>query len=119
MALSRLERRKRIKLRVRKNIKGDSVKPRLSVFRSNKEIYAQIIDDVTGVTLVSSSSREKTIEKTNENTKSQVATLVGQNLAKKALDKGISNVCFDRNGFLYHGRVKSLADGAREAGLKF
>ena len=91
--------------------------PRLSVFRSNKEIYAQVIDDVKGVTLTAASSLEKGVEKSG--TKCEMAAKVGKMLAERALAAGISTVVFDRNGYLYHGRVKSLADGAREGGLKF
>jgi large subunit ribosomal protein L18 len=118
MAKTKLSRRVKIKSRIRGIIKGTTERPRLSVFRSNKEIYAQIIDDVKGVTLVSASSKEKEIAGNKAN-KSDVAKLVGNSLAKKASGAGISNVCFDRNGYLYHGRVKSLADGAREGGLNF
>lgn len=120
MALSTLERRLRIKRRIRKRISGTAVKPRMSVFRSNKQIYAQLIDDLTGVTLVSVSSLEKEIaEKTASITKVEVAKLVGKLAAERALAKGISEVVFDRNGYLYHGRVQNLADAAREGGLKF
>ncbi len=120
MALSTLERRLRIKRRIRKRISGTAVKPRMSVFRSNKQIYAQLIDDLTGVTLVSASSLEKEIaEKTASITKIEVAKLVGKLAAERALAKGISEVVFDRNGYLYHGRVQNLADAAREGGLKF
>jgi large subunit ribosomal protein L18 len=120
MALSTLERRLRIKRRIRKRISGTAVKPRMSVFRSNKQIYAQLIDDLTGVTLVSASSLEKEIaEKTASITKVEVAKLVGKLAAERALAKGISEVVFDRNGYLYHGRVQNLADAAREGGLKF
>jgi len=118
MALSKLERRHRIKHRIRKIVSGSATKPRLSVFRSNKEINAQLIDDVAGTTLVAASSREKGID-SQKGTKIEIAALVGKALAEKALKAGIENVAFDRNGFLYHGRVKALADGAREAGLKF
>jgi len=116
MALSKLERRQRIKHRIRKVVFGTATKPRLSVFRSNKEIYAQLVDDKSGTTLVSVSSREKEIESTGS--KSDVAKLVGKSVAEKAIKAGIETVAFDRNGFLYHGRVKALADAAREAGLK-
>lgn len=91
--------------------------PRLTVFRSNKEIYAQVIDDVKGVTLSAASSKEKGFEKSG--TKSEVAAKVGKTLAERAIAAGINTVVFDRNGYLYHGRVKCLADGAREGGLKF
>ena len=116
MALSKLERRQRIKYRIRKVVTGTAVKPRLSVFRSNKEIYAQLIDDVTGVTLTSASSRDKGI---TASSKSEAATAVGKSIAEKAVKAGVETVSFDRNGFLYHGRVKVLAEAAREAGLKF
>jgi large subunit ribosomal protein L18 len=117
MALSKLERRQRIKHRIRKVVFGTATKPRLSVFRSNKEIYAQLVDDNTGTTLVSISSRDKEIE--SKGSKTEVAKLVGKAVAEKAMKSGIETISFDRNGFLYHGRVKALADAAREAGLKF
>jgi len=117
MALSKLERRQRIKHRIRKIIFGTATKPRLSVFRSNKEIYAQLVDDTSGKTIVSVSSRDKDIEAAGS--KSEVAKLVGKSIAEKSKNAGIETVAFDRNGFLYHGRVKALADAAREAGLKF
>jgi large subunit ribosomal protein L18 len=117
MALSKLQRRQRIKHRIRKIIFGTATKPRLSVFRSNKEIYAQLVDDNSGATLVSVSSRNKEIE--TAGSKSDVAKAVGKTIADKAKSAGIETVAFDRNGFLYHGRVKALADAAREAGLKF
>ena len=118
MSTVKANRRARIKKRIRKNISGTATKPRLSVFRSNKQIYAQLIDDVSGNTIVSSSSAEKEISKTKGN-KTETASLVGKKLAEKAVSKGIKQVSFDRSGYLYHGRVKSLADGAREGGLKF
>ena len=118
MRLTKIKRRQRIKNRVRKIISGTESQPRLSVFRSNKEIYAQLIDDVTGNTIVSSSSTEKEISKVKGN-KIETASVVGKKLAEKAVSKGIKQVSFDRSGYLYHGRVKSLADGAREGGLKF
>ncbi|MGV0752620.1 50S ribosomal protein L18 [Empedobacter brevis] len=117
MALSKVEKRQKIKRRVRRNIFGTETKPRLSVYRSNKEIYAQIIDDNSGVTLASASSREKGVSV--EGTKTDVSASVGKTLAAKAIAKGIETVVFDRNGFVYHGRIKALADGAREGGLKF
>jgi large subunit ribosomal protein L18 len=116
MSLTKSERRQRIQYRVRKVVSGTAARPRLSVFRSNKEIYAQLIDDVAGVTLLSASSREKEI---NKGTNVEVANAVGKLVAEKALKAGIENVTFDRGGYLYHGRIKSLADGARTAGLKF
>ncbi|MGX7668046.1 50S ribosomal protein L18 [Flavobacterium pedocola] len=115
MSLTKSERRQRIKFRIRKIVSGTAANPRLSVFRSNKEIYAQIIDDVNGVTLAAASSREAGAK----GTKIEVAAAVGKLIAEKAQKAGISTVSFDRGGYLYHGRVKSLADGAREAGLKF
>lgn len=116
MSLTKSERRQRIKFRIRKIVSGTAAQPRLSVFRSNKEIYAQIIDDVNGTTLVAASSREEGITK---GTSIETASAVGKLVAEKALKAGISTISFDRGGYLYHGRVKSLADGAREAGLKF
>lgn len=118
MAFSKVDRRKKIKNRIRNKISGTSTKPRLSVFRSNKDIYAQIIDDISGKTLVSVSSREKKIIDAKVN-KTEKAKLVGQALAEKAKGAGIEATVFDRGGYLYHGRVKALADGAREGGLKF
>lgn len=117
MALSKLERRQRIKQRIRKIVNGTAETPRLSVFRSNKEIYAQLVDDLNGKTLVSSSSRDKGIDANGS--KLEVAASVGKSIGEKAVAAGITNVAFDRNGYLYHGRIKALADGAREAGLKF
>lgn len=118
MALTKNERRLRIKNRIRKVVSGDAAKPRLSVFRSNKEIYAQIVNDVTGETLASASSRDKDISSA-KGTKTEIAALVGKAIAEKALKAGVDTISFDRGGYLYHGRVKSLAEGAREAGLKF
>jgi large subunit ribosomal protein L18 len=116
---SRIEyRRFRIKQRIRKIVHGTPDRPRLTVFRSSEEIYVQLIDDQAGKTLAASSSVEKAIKGQN-GTKSDVAKLVGKSIAEKAIQAGISEVVFDRNGYLYHGRVKSLADAAREAGLKF
>ena len=118
MALTKHERRHRIKKRIRSRLSGTSDIPRMSVFRSNKQIYAQIVDDVTGKTILSASSKEKEIADQKVN-KIDQAKLVGKSIAGKAKDKGIDNVVFDRNGYLYHGRIKSLADAARENGLKF
>jgi len=118
MALTKSERRLRIRRRIRKTISGTATTPRLSVYRSNKEIYAQLIDDVAGVTLVAASSREKEIAAA-EGVKSEISFLVGKSLAAKASEKGIETCAFDRSGYLYHGRVKQLAEGAREGGLKF
>ncbi|MCA6066733.1 50S ribosomal protein L18 [Chryseobacterium sp. RG1] len=117
MALSKLEKRIRIKRRVRGKISGSSELPRLSVYKSNKEIYAQLIDDNSGKTLASASSREKGVDANG--TKSEVSAAVGKAIAAKAIAAGIETIVFDRNGFVYHGRVKALADGAREGGLKF
>jgi large subunit ribosomal protein L18 len=120
MALTNQEKRVRIKLRVRKTIKGTPEKPRMSVFRSNKQIYVQLIDDISQTTLVSACSKEKDVasQTTGINKKDQAA-LVGKLIAGKCKEKGIETVVFDRNGYRYHGRVKSLADAAREGGLKF
>jgi len=115
MAVSKSERRLRIKRNIRSKISGTAARPRLSVFRSNKNIYAQLIDDLAGKTLVAVSSA--TTEGTTAKTEASVA--VGKALATKAQEQGITEVVFDRSGYLYHGRVKSLAEGAREAGLKF
>ncbi|MFL2590413.1 MAG: 50S ribosomal protein L18 [Flavobacteriaceae bacterium] len=117
MKTIKTKRRKKIRLKLKKTIRGSSIMPRLSVFRSNKNIYAQIIDDVKGNTLTSASSKSKDFDKFD--TKILSALEVGKLIAKKASKKGISIVKFDRGGYLYHGRVKSLADGAREGGLKF
>jgi large subunit ribosomal protein L18 len=116
MSLTKSERRQRIQYRIRKIVSGTAARPRLSVFRSNKEIYAQLIDDVNGVTLLAASSREKEIGK---GTNVEVAAAVGKLVGEKALKAGIDAVTFDRGGYLYHGRIKSLAEGARAAGLKF
>jgi large subunit ribosomal protein L18 len=119
MALSKTEKRVKIKLRIRKRIKGTPEKPRISVYRSNKQIYVQAVDDVNGLTLASASSKEKEIASVTGKKKSEVATLVGKHFAAVCKEKGIESVVFDRSGYQYHGRVKSLADGAREGGLKF
>ncbi|WP_299115201.1 50S ribosomal protein L18 [uncultured Winogradskyella sp.] len=118
MALTKNERRQRIKNRIRKIVSGTEARPRLSVFRSNKEIYAQIVDDVTGKTIAAASSRDKDVSSAKGN-KTEVAALVGKAIAERALKAGVETISFDRGGYLYHGRVKSLAEGAREAGLKF
>ncbi|MDQ0149826.1 50S ribosomal protein L18 [Eubacterium multiforme] len=109
--------RKRRHLRVRKKVFGTPERPRLSVYRSEKNIYAQIIDDINAVTLVAASSLDKGFEAKGGN--KEGAKVVGELVAKKAADKGITEVVFDRGGFVYHGRIQSLAEGAREAGLKF
>ena len=115
MAGKKTERREKIKMGVRKKISGTTERPRLSVFRSNTGIYAQIIDDIKGVTLASASSLELDKKNVNiENSKS-----VGKKLAEKAVASGIQSIVFDRNGYLYHGNIKAFAEGAREGGLKF
>lgn len=119
MALSKLERRLRIKRRIRKIVSGTADRPRLSVYRSNKQISVQLIDDETGNTLLTASSLIKDIKEKKDITKTEQAKLVGKLIAEKAGEKGINTVVFDRNGYLYHGRVKALAEAAREGGLKF
>lgn len=114
----RLKARLKRKRRIRKNIFGSQDRPRLSVFRSSKHIYAQIIDDTCASTLVSASTLDKDFKET-EGKKAEIAKAVGNLIGKRALDKGIKKVVLDRNGFLYHGRIKALSDGAREAGLNF
>ena len=111
-------RRIRIKLGIRRKISGTPVIPRLTVFRSNSEIYAQLIDDIKGSTIIAASSMQKGFNKKGK-TKIEVAKLVGKQLAEEASKANITSVVFDRNGYLYHGRVKSLAEGAREGGLIF
>lgn len=118
MAVSKQDRRTKIKLKLRKTIKGTTQAPRLTVYRSNAEIYAQLIDDKGGKTLLAVGSVDKTIAAAKV-AKLEKAKMVGKLIAEKALASGISAVVFDRNGFLYHGRIKSLAEGAREGGLKF
>ena len=114
MTTKKIKRRIKIKFRIRKNVNGTAERPRLSVFRSNKQIYAQVINDLTGKTLASASSLGL-----EAMPKKEQAAKVGELLAEKAQAAGISQVVFDRNGYLYHGRVKELADGARKGGLKF
>jgi large subunit ribosomal protein L18 len=116
--LKKQQRRSNIRYRIRKTVKGTAERPRLSVFRSNKQIYAQLIDDVQGVTLASVSSAAKEMS-ANKGPKVDLAREVGKKLAEKAVQSGIKAVVFDRGGYLYHGRVKALADGAREGGLQF
>ena len=118
MALSKTDRRDRIRFRIRKTVSGTAQRPRLAVYRSNKEIYAQLIDDVNGTTITAASSRDKEIDASKLN-KVEAAKLVGKAIAEKAAKAGVETVSFDRGGYLYHGRVKSLAEGAREGGLKF
>lgn len=112
--ISKADRRNKIKARIRGKISGTAARPRMTVFRSNKQIYVQLVDDAKGETLASASS--KGIEEGN---KTEIAAKVGNAIAQKAKEKGIETVVFDRNGYLFHGRVKSLADAAREGGLKF
>ncbi len=114
----KLTRRQNIRYRIRAKVSGTAQKPRLSVFRSNTEIYVQIIDDVNSVTLSAASSREKDIQ-AQKGTKVEKSFLVGQSIARKAKELGIEKVVFDRGGNLYHGRVKAVADGARDGGLVF
>ena len=113
MALTKADRRQRIKYRIRKRLSGSGERPRMTVYRSNKQIYVQLVDDVNGQTLVSASSKEKEIASQKVNKIDQA-----KRLAEKAKEKGINTVVFDRNGYLYHGRVKNLADAARKSGLK-
>lgn len=112
------ERRQRIRYNIRQRLSGTTAKPRLSVFRSNTDIYVQLIDDTKGATIASASTKDKDI-KAQKGTKTEKSKLVGAAVARKAVDLGVKEVVFDRGGYLYHGRVKSLADGAREGGLKF
>lgn len=120
MALTKIARRARIKMRIRKIVNGTTEAPRLTVFRSNKQIYAQVIDDQAGKTLAAASSLDKEVTEAAKGLKkTDVAALVGKAVAAKAKAAGVSSVAFDRNGYLYHGRVKQLADAAREGGLKF
>ena len=121
MSLTKNRRRQKIKYRIRKIIHGTSAQPRLNVYRSNKQIYAQVIDDDKGVTIVSASSIEKDYEKEvpKKVNKSEQAKVVGKLISERAIHAGIKKIKFDRNGYLYHGRVKALADAAREGGLEF
>lgn len=118
MSNAKLKARTRIHYRIRKRINGTASKPRLNVYRSNKEIYAQLIDDENGQTLAAASSREKDVA-AQKGDKTAKSKLVGESIARKSIDLGIKEVVFDRGGYLYHGRVKALADGAREGGLQF
>lgn len=115
---SKVSARQKIRYRIRKKINGSTSKPRLSVFRSNKDIYVQLIDDENGATLASASSREKDITAQKVN-KVDSSKMVGNAIAKKSAELGITDVVFDRGGYLYHGRIKAVAEGAREGGLKF
>lgn len=110
--------RQKIRYRIRKKISGSSAKPRLSVFRSNKDIYVQLIDDANGTTIASASSRQKDIT-TQKGNKVATSKLVGEAIARKSKELGITDVVFDRSGYIYHGRIKAVAEGAREGGLVF
>lgn len=120
MAITKLQRRIRIKRRIRKIVEGSAQRPRMSVYRSNKGIYVQLIDDEQGKTIVAASSIDKDlVQSCVGKTKIEQASVVGEAIAKKAIEKGIDVVVFDRNGYLYHGRIKTLAESARNTGLKF
>lgn len=115
---TKLQQRQKIRYRIRKKVAGTAEKPRLAVFRSNRDIYVQLIDDDKGLTLASASSRDKDIN-AQKGTKVEKSKFVGQAIARKAKDLGITSIVFDRGGNLYHGRVQSVAEGAREGGLQF
>ncbi|HEY1200998.1 MAG TPA: 50S ribosomal protein L18 [Niastella sp.] len=115
---TKLEQRQKIRYRIRKKVAGTAAKPRLAIFRSNSDIYAQLIDDEQGFTLAAASSRDKDIS-AQKITKVEKSKLVGQAIARKAKDLNISTIVFDRGGNLYHGRVQAVAEGAREGGLQF
>ncbi len=118
--MNKVQRRKRIHYRIRKHVNGTAERPRLVVFRSNKNIYVQVVDDEQAITLAAAASNDKAlIVECKGKSKSEVAAIVGKAIAERAIQKGISQVSFDRGGYLYHGRVQSLADAAREGGLKF
>jgi large subunit ribosomal protein L18 len=117
MAFNKKNRRTKIKYRIRKKLKGSTSRPRLSVFKSNTAMYAQLIDDITSSTIVSASTKD--IDTKSKSVNTALSTELGKLIAQKAKDQGIEKVVFDRNGYLYHGRIKALADGAREGGLKF
>lgn len=120
MALNRIERRRRIHYRIRKHVNGTAERPRMVVFRSNKQIYVQVVDDEQGKTLCSAASNDKELAaQCKGKTGVEAAAIVGKAIAGRALAKGITTICFDRGGYLFHGRVKSLADAAREGGLVF
>ena len=112
--VTKIQRRNKIKARIRGRVSGTAQRPRMTVFRSNKQIYVQLVDDLAGKTLAATSSKGIA-----EGNKTEIAAKVGAEIARKALEAGITEVVFDRNGYLFHGRVKSLADAAREGGLKF
>ena len=115
---SKVSARQKIRYRIRKKISGSAQKPRLSVFRSNSDIYVQLIDDENGITLASASSRQADIAAQKVN-KVEISKLVGSAIAKKSEELGIKDVVFDRSGYIYHGRIKAVAEGAREGGLQF
>ncbi|MDR0724516.1 MAG: 50S ribosomal protein L18 [Prevotellaceae bacterium] len=120
MSLTKNDRRRRIRYRIRKIVNGTSERPRMSVYRSNKQIYVQFVDDTKGITLASASSRDKSLaEQIAGKSGVEVARIVGKLSAERAQEKGITAVVFDRGGYLYHGKIKSLAESAREGGLKF
>ena len=120
MALTKIERRRRIHYRIRKHVSGTAERPRLVVFRSNRQIYAQVINDEAGVTLVAAASNDKVLAAECKGKSGiEAAAIVGKAVAARAIEKGIDEVAFDRGGYLYHGRVQRLADAAREGGLKF
>jgi large subunit ribosomal protein L18 len=120
MALSRIERRRRIHYRIRKHVNGTAEKPRMVVFRSNKQIYVQVVDDEQGKTLCAAASNDKELAvQCKGKSGIDAAAVVGKAIAERCLAKGITRICFDRGGYLFHGRVKSLADAAREGGLVF
>ncbi len=117
MAFSKEARRKKIKSRIRGKISGTAERPRLAIYRSNKELYCQLINDEAGTTIAAASTRDKDFTRTGN--KCDQSKAVGQSIARKAAEKGVSTVVFDRGGYLYHGRIKAIAEGAREGGLKF
>ena len=120
MALNRVEKRRRIHYRIRKKVNGTAERPRMVVFRSNKQIYVQVIDDLQGKTLLAAASNDKLLaEECKGKSGIEAAAIVGKAIAERSLAAGITSICFDRGGYLFHGRVKSLADAAREAGLNF
>ncbi len=118
MKITKTQRRKRIQQRIRKALRGTAQRPRLSVFRSNSHIYCQLIDDIAGNTLMSATSKDESLNGVT-GTNTDMAKEVGKLIGQKAVDAGIQTIVFDRGGYLYHGRVKALADGARESGLQF
>lgn len=119
MRMTKEQARRKRKVRIRKRVSGTSERPRLVVFRSNAHVYAQLVDDIAGVTIASSSTQQIAKTGTAQRPNKDAATAVGKDIAAKALERKIEAVVFDRNGYIYHGKVKALADGAREGGLKF